>query len=137
MDALVIENGVVVDVIVVDDMGFSPGENRVLMAADAGGGIGWRLIGADLVPPESEIVVPERRAVSRFQALAALMLAGLLDDVMMWANDPATDPLHKLAFDTATEFSRSSPALTAGAAALGWSEEQLDGLFAAAAQIQA
>lgn len=75
--------------------------------------------------------------VSRFQALAALMQAGLLDDVTAWANAPTTDPLHKLAFDTAAEFSRSSPTLAAGAAALGWSEGQLDDLFAAAAQIQA
>lgn len=84
-------------------------------------------------PPQSVQVT----SVSRFQALAALMHAGLLADVTTWANDPATDPLHKLAFDTATEFSRSSPTLAAGAAALGWSEGQLDDLFAAASQIQA
>ncbi len=84
-------------------------------------------------PPQSVQVTK----VSRFQALAALMHAGLLADVTAWANDPATDPLHKLAFDTATEFSRTSPTLAAGAAALGWNEGQLDDLFAAASQIQA
>ncbi len=84
------------------------------------------------IPP-----APIALTVSRFQALAALMNAGLLDDVTAWANAPGTDPLHKLAFETATEFSIASPTLTAGAAALGWSGAQLQALFDAAAQIQA
>lgn len=75
--------------------------------------------------------------VSRFQALAALMQAGLLDAVQAWADDTDTDPLHRLAFTTATEFHRDSPTLAAGAAALGWSDAQLDALFIAAASIKA
>ena len=75
--------------------------------------------------------------VSRFQALAALMQAGLLQDVTDWANAPTTDPLHKLAFETATEFSITSATMTAGAAALGWSNEQLQALFEAASEIVA
>ncbi|KDC48015.1 hypothetical protein [Bordetella bronchiseptica] len=86
---------------------------------------------ADYVPAVAPV------SVSRFQALAALLQAGLLDAVTVWANDPGTDPLHKLAFETATEFNRTSPTLAAGAAALGWSEQQLDALFDAAMQIQA
>ncbi|AZW14210.1 hypothetical protein CS344_20060 [Bordetella bronchiseptica] len=86
---------------------------------------------ADYVPAVAPV------SVSRFQALAALLQAGLLEAVTAWANDPGTDPLHKLAFETATEFSRTSPTLAAGAAALGWSEQQLDALFDAAMQIQA
>ncbi|AZW22916.1 hypothetical protein [Bordetella bronchiseptica] len=86
---------------------------------------------ADYVPAVAPV------SVSRFQALAALLQANLLDAVTAWANDPGTDPLHKLAFETATEFSRTSPTLAAGAAALGWSEQQLDALFDAAMQIQA
>lgn len=94
----------------------------------------WEMVEATLPPvtPPTQVA-----SVSRFQALAALMHAGLLADVTTWANDPATDPLHKLAFDTATEFSISSPTMTAGAAALGWSGAQLQALFDAAAQIQA
>ncbi|KDC23002.1 hypothetical protein AZ20_4201 [Bordetella bronchiseptica E014] len=76
-------------------------------------------------------------SVSRFQALAALLQADLLGAVTAWANDPSTDPLHKLAFETATEFTRTSPTLAAGAAALGWTSQQLDALFDAAMQIQA
>jgi len=85
--------------------------------------------------PDPEPQVP--LVVSRFQALAALMQAGLLDDVTAWANDSNTDPLHTLAFETATEFWRDSPTLAAGAAAMGWTEQQLDDLFTAAAQIRA
>lgn len=87
--------------------------------------------------PEAPTEPPPVTVVSRFQALAALMQAGLLDDVTAWANTPTTDPLYKLAFDTATEFSISSPTMTAGAAALGWSGAQLQALFDAAARIQA
>lgn len=85
--------------------------------------------------PEAGPTVPLK--VSRYQALAALMQAGLLDAVTAWAHDSATDPLHKLAFDTATEFARASSTMAAGAAALGWTDAQLDDLFIAAAQIQA
>lgn len=85
--------------------------------------------------PDPEPSVPQ--LVSRFQALAALLQAGLLDAVQAWVDDTDTDPLHRLAFTTATEFHRDSPTLAAGAAALGWSDAQLDALFIAAASIKA
>ncbi len=66
----------------------------------------------------------------------ALMQAGLLDQVTAWANDPATDPLHRLAFQTAGQFSEDSPALAAGAVALGLNAEQLSGLFLNASKIK-
>ena len=78
-------------------------------------------------PTEPEQPIPI--VVSRFQAMAALMQAGLLDQVTAWANDPATDPLHRLAFQTAGQFSEDSPALAAGAVALGLNAVQLSGLF--------
>lgn len=137
MDALVIEDGLVVDVIVVDGLDFDPGPGRTLMVAEIGG-IGWRMEEGVLVPPEEQQPAPDRPlTVSRFQALAALLQAELLDAVTAWSNAPGTDPLHKLAFETATEFSRSSPTLAAGAAALGWADQQLDALFEAARQIKA
>lgn len=89
------------------------------------------------VDPAEVPVRPTVTTVSRFQALAALMQAGLLGEVTTWANDPATDPLHKLAFDTATDFSSSSPALLAGASALGWPPERLEDIFEAAKNIVA
>lgn len=83
--------------------------------------------------PASPPVMP--MTVSRFQALAALMQAGLLDEVKAWADAPGADPLQKLAFETAAEFTSTSPAVRAGAAALGWSDEKLLALFHAASRI--
>ncbi|OAE56624.1 hypothetical protein A7J67_08240 [Achromobacter xylosoxidans] len=101
-----------------------------------------KLIGADgnglpvlMDPLPLEPGIPD--VISRFQALAALMQAGLLQAVQAWASDSSTDPLHRLAFETATEFSRASPALNAGAEALGWTSEKLDDLFRAGAEILA
>ncbi|MFY3148523.1 hypothetical protein ACOTF6_09605 [Achromobacter xylosoxidans] len=89
------------------------------------------------VDPSEVPARPTVTTVSRFQALAALLQAGLLDEVTAWANAPSTDPLHKLAFDTAAEFTGTSPALLAGASALGWPPEQLENLFEAAKNIVA
>ena len=75
--------------------------------------------------------------VSRFQAKAALLQAGLLDAVEGLMNDPQTDPIARLAWQDAIEFRRHSPALTGVATALGWTDEQLDALFVAASQIEA
>lgn len=93
-------------------------------------------------PPEPtpEEVLAARRAdmvVSRFQARAALHLAGLLDTVQALMDDPATDPIARLAWQDAQEFRRTSPTITTLAAALGLTDEQLDDLFTTAAGIDA
>ena len=75
--------------------------------------------------------------VSRFQAKAALLQAGLLDDVEAMMSDHQADPIAKLAWQDAIEFRRYSPALTGVATALGWTDAQLDQLFIAASQIEA
>lgn len=75
--------------------------------------------------------------VSRFQARAALHLAGLLDDVERLIADPATDPIIKIAWETVTEFRRSSPSVALIAQALNWTDEALDDLFLTARQIEA
>lgn len=121
-------DGVEVDDSVFEQFALAPAPEGKVRAAGPHGLPIWEDAAPQSVPVTS---------VSRFQALAALMQAGLLDDVTAWANAPTTDPLYKLAFDTATEFSISSPTMTAGAAALGWSGAQLQALFDAAAQIQA
>ncbi|MFY4014019.1 hypothetical protein ACOTJS_19585 [Achromobacter xylosoxidans] len=139
MRAHIVESGVVVNTIEVLSLGDYPAEEGQMLIDGAVGGIGWLYREGQLQEPEpiEPEDLPVALSVSRFQALAALMQAGLLGEVTTWANAPTTDPLHKLAFDTAAEFSRSSPTLAAGASALGWSEEQLDALFEAAMQIQA
>lgn len=77
------------------------------------------------------------QSVSRFQARAALHLAGLLDEVQALMDDPATDKLAKLAWQDAQDFRRISPTVLGMGAALGWSDAQLDQLFITAAGIEA
>lgn len=92
---------------------------------------------ADYVaPPEPDPLEIERAGmkVSRFQALAAMMDAGLLADVN--AALEAAGPLAQLAWAEAAEFRRTSPMIAAMATGLGLKDEALDDLFRAAAQIE-
>lgn len=73
--------------------------------------------------------------VSPFQAKAALLQSGLLKSVEDLMTDPTTDPLIKLAWDTASEFRRISPAVVGMAKALGWTDAKLDEVFILARQI--
>lgn len=75
--------------------------------------------------------------VSRFQARAALHLAGLLDTVEAIMASPTTPVLAKLAWADAQEFKRNSPSLLGIAGALALTDEQLDDLFTTAAGIEA
>jgi hypothetical protein len=77
------------------------------------------------------------QVVSRFQARAALHLAGLLDDVETMMAAPETPMLAKLAWADAQEFKRTSPSLLGIAGAIGLTDAQLDNLFTAAAGIEA
>lgn len=77
------------------------------------------------------------QAVTRFQARAALLQAGLLDQVNTMMADPGTPAIAKLAWQDAQEFRRNSPTVLAMAAALGLSDVQLDQLFTTAAGIEA
>lgn len=77
------------------------------------------------------------QVVSRFQARAALHLAGLLTAVEALMADPATDTLARLAWTDAQEFRRTSPTLLAMASALSLTDAQLDALFVTAAGIEA
>lgn len=74
--------------------------------------------------------------VSAFQAHAALLQAGLLSTVEALIASPEADPLVVLAWNKATTFRRTSPAIIGLASALGWSDAQLDQLFEVAATIE-
>jgi hypothetical protein len=80
---------------------------------------------------------PVPSVVSRFQALAALQMQGMLAAVVAIFADPAVDPIQKLAWDNATEFRRDSPTLAALAGKLGMTSAQLDSLFILAASLVA
>jgi hypothetical protein len=88
---------------------------------------------------EEEKLQAERQSmvVSRFQAFAALHIAGLLPAIEAMMQDPATDTLAKLAWVNALEFRRLSPTVTAIASALNLTDEQLDDLFRQAKLIEA
>lgn len=85
--------------------------------------------------PQPQPEVPA--VVSRFQARAALHLAGLLESVEAMMAAPETGAIAKLAWADAQEFKRESPTIAALSASLGLSDSQLDELFIAAAQIDA
>lgn len=75
--------------------------------------------------------------VSRFQARAALHMAGLLDDVEAMMAAPETPVLAKLAWADAQEFKRTSPSLLGISGALALTDARLDDLFTTAAGIEA
>lgn len=77
------------------------------------------------------------QSVTRFQALAALHLAGYLPAVEAIMAAPETDIMAKLAWQNALSFERSSPLLNGLAGTLGLLSEDLDGLFTIAALIEA
>ncbi|SMH29794.1 hypothetical protein [Azospirillum agricola] len=79
---------------------------------------------------------PVPASVSAFQARAVLHRSGLLPAVeaAMTASDDAEA---RLAWEYAVEFVRAGPLLTAVAAQLGLTDEQIDDLFREAATIQA
>lgn len=76
-------------------------------------------------------------SVSRFQARAALHLAGMLETVEAMMAAPETPALAKLAWADAQEFKRNSPTVLSLSASLGLTEAQLDALFTTAAGIDA
>lgn len=90
---------------------------------------------AEALRPVPVETVPQ--IVSRFQARAALLLAGLLDDVEALMAAPETPALAKLAWADAMEFERQSPTIAALAGAVGLTEHDIDALFITAAGIKA
>lgn len=102
---------------------------RDLFARAAAGEFGE--VAAYVAPPVA-VEVPAK--VTRFQAMAALLHAGLLDDVDAIMADASTPPLYKLAWREATEFERTSPTIAALADRLQLTSEQVDALFIDAAK---
>ena len=134
-----IENGVVVNVIEADPAGVPEWAADWPEAAEAGPG--WLWDGEAFAPPSDadpvELLATEREAMvcSRFQAKAALHLAGLLPQVE--AAIAQADPLTQMAWAEAVEYSRHSPAILTLAGVLELTDEQVDDLFRTAMQIEA
>lgn len=91
-------------------------------------------------PTEEELAERERAildaiTVTRFQAKAALMNAGLLDQFEAYMQQESTPALVKLAWAEAG-FNRGSNMVKSIGAEFGLTEQQLDDLFLAAQQIE-
>lgn len=86
-----------------------------------------------IAPPPPPPQVPV--SVTRFQARAALHIAGLLDQVE--AAIAAGDVIDQLAWADASEFRRNSPMLKRVASEIGLTPEQVDDLFFSAVDIEA
>lgn len=84
-------------------------------------------------PPEPTDPIPP--SVTRFQARAALHLAGLLDDAE--AAIAQANPLSRLAWEHANVYQRDSPTVISIGQQLGLSEADMDELFKTAASITA
>lgn len=87
--------------------------------------------------PSTPDAVPD--VVSAYQARAALIMAGLDDEVQAAIDaigDPVGRKLTQNAWDKAATVRRDSPFTQTLAAALGLSDAQLDNLFIVAAQVQ-
>ena len=83
------------------------------------------------IPPISTDPVP--LSVTRFQARAALHLAGLLDDAE--AAIAQAHPLSRIAWEHAHVYRRDSPTVISIGQQLGLSEADMDELFKTAASI--
>jgi hypothetical protein len=77
------------------------------------------------------------QTVSKFQAKAALLNVGMLEQVEALMANPATPAITRLAWTEVQNFERSSPTIASMAAALGLNEAQIDALFIAASKITA
>ena len=89
--------------------------------------------------PATEPEIPVPHQVTRAQGKAALIVAGLWDDVLAYVeaiDDPQEKLLALVALNDTTHWNRDSPMLNTAAAALGLTEQQLDDLFIQAATIE-
>jgi hypothetical protein len=105
------------------------------------------LLPADCVPITEEeadairaantpsLIVPQ--SVTRFQAKAALLGAGLLEQVEAYMALHDTPMVTKLAWTDTQDFERASPTVAGLSALLGLTSEQVDELFVTASSISA
>lgn len=89
----------------------------------------------DAPPANQPLQIP--KSVTRFQAKAALLGAGLLAQVDAYMALPDTPMVTKLAWTETQDFERGSPTVAGLSALLGLTSEQVDALFITASGITA
>jgi len=130
MRAAIIENGKVVNVIVVDELR----DDEIEASDDVS--VGWSYDGRDFAAPEIDL--PQENsarpdALTRRQFFIQLELSGLTSKVAVWV--AAQPKLLQIAFNESGSFKRDEPAMQAGFAALGFTAEQIDGFFEAGSKL--
>ena len=121
----IVEGGVVVNVATSEQ----PLEDNWIASETAA--IGDLYDGETFIRPVPAVEVPA--SVSMRQARLALLAAGLLGQVeQAMQSASAADQIE---WEYATEVRRDSPLVASMTAALGWSSEQVDNLFGAAAAL--
>jgi hypothetical protein len=88
----------------------------------------------EIVRPEPD-ANPVPQVVDAIQGLKALDAAGMSAAYEQWANDPKRTFLERAFIQREQRWRRDDRTLMAGAAALGLTAEQLDGLFVLAATL--
>ena len=88
------------------------------------------------LPQEPVEDVRQTMVVSRFQGRAALLNAGLLNEVEAYFNSTSATQLEKLAWEDVLQFERVSPLVLKMGQLLGQTDAQLDQLFQMAAMIR-
>lgn len=132
MRAHVIDNGVIVNTIVVTSLDFRPN----LVDASIGGGIGDSIIDGVLVlKPATPVPVPQ--SVTMRQARLALHAAGLLAgvDTAIAAMDEPAKTAASIEWEYASSVERNAGLVPEMAAALGMSDADIDDLFITAATL--
>ncbi|WP_292570049.1 hypothetical protein [Mesorhizobium sp.] len=93
---------------------------------------GFLFDGQNFTPPAPDpipISIPDRVSARQFKL--QLLASDLLDEVEAWIN---AQPLAvKIAYDNSGDFVRTEPMMQSGFAALGFTSEQIDAFFIAAA----
>lgn len=134
MQYAIIDNNVIDNIAEGDE---ALAENWELLQEGAGRGWVRSGPGQPFEPPAAAApTVPA--SVTRAQGKAALIGAGLWPGVLAFVAsipDPTQQALAEVALNDTLEWRRDSPFLAACAAGMGLTDEQLDGLFIAAAQI--
>lgn len=99
----------------------------------------WTYVPKQVLPQNPEVPITDIRQtmqVSAFQGQAALLQAGLLDQVEAYFAGPDATPLEKLAWNKVLVFERLSPLVVSMGAMLNLNDQQLDQLFISAAAIK-
>lgn len=129
MRAAQIENGVVVNVVVVDTLDALPG----LVELQDGFGIGDGYADGSFSKPTAVVAVPP--AITALQGLLAIDQAGMSSAYEAWANSPSRTFVERAFIAKAMTWRRDDPILLGASTALGLTETQLDELFVLASTL--